>query len=233
LAPIRAWGVPVAAVAELDPSQRSRFAPYLRCLLVAELTHPASLRDDRRFRRADIAALFATERERALPAEILHRFPFPYDLGHTVRCALGILLFEPGVLELVAVCAEAYCPRPSTSWLGRVRERLEGVPAAPDALRALLSQAAGLREDTSGPLSPQPIQPEVGRLFAGVGWAACLTGDSELIGLLAPPSCASALRSTGFPVRSATCCWCAAQPRRCRQRRAIPAWGCTAGRCRG
>lgn len=184
LAPIRAWGVPVAAVAELDPSQRSRFAPYLRCLLVAELTHPASLRDDRRFRRADIAALFATERERALPAEILHRFPFPYDLGHTVRCALGILLFEPGVLELVAVCAEAYCPRPSTSWLGRVRERLEGVPAAPDALRALLSQAAGLREDTSGPLSPQPIQPEVGRLFAGVGWAACLTGDSELIGLL-------------------------------------------------
>nr|WP_134007617.1 DUF4132 domain-containing protein [Streptomyces sp. 846.5] len=183
-APIRAWGVPVAAVAELDPFQRNRFAPYLRSLLVVELTYPASLRDDRRFRRADIAALLDTERERALPAAILHRFPFGHDLGDTVRCALGILLFEPGVLELVAVCAEADHPRPSASWLGRVRGRLEEAPAAPDALRALLSHAAGVRQYAPGPVSPQPIRPEVGRLFAGVGWASCLTGDSELIGLL-------------------------------------------------
>ena len=183
-APVRAWGVPVAAVAELDPSQRSRFAPCLRLLLVAELTCPSSLSEDRRFGRADIAALLDTERERALPAAILDRFPLGRDLGDTVRRTLGILLFEPGVLELVAVCAEAGCPRPSISWLGRVRERLEGVPAAPDALRALLSQAAGFRQYAPGPVSPQPLRPEVGRLFAGVGWAACLIGDSELIGLL-------------------------------------------------
>lgn len=176
-----ACGLPLAALTELRTSGRDgsdRFTDRLRVLLAASLSDAVTDSYRCLFSLEELTALLPDEGDREVPGRVAALFPQDRNRGEFwpgshFWWTMGTLLFEPGVLDLLVLCGQADLLRPSNVWLGRAREHLDRTPAAPDALRALLPWQAPDEESTL-----------CARLFTGACWAACLTGDPELVGLL-------------------------------------------------
>ncbi|MGX9888731.1 DUF4132 domain-containing protein [Streptomyces sp. NPDC002276] len=185
----RCLGLPLAAVREQEPSERARYRSRLRTVLLGALDHHDPARSEEC--RWHLSVEEATELlDLPYDREVLKRLPRVLPDGgngsNRVLAELGTLVFEPGVLDLLAVLLTIDGFRPAQSWLGQVRERLELLTVAPEVVGALL------RMDTSRPdhmtesaLGRQRSVLEQARLMAGAAWAACLVGDPALIGLVA------------------------------------------------
>ncbi|MCZ4101208.1 MULTISPECIES: hypothetical protein [Streptomyces] len=93
-------------------------------------------------------------------------FPAAEPFGGAVRDALGPVLFDDGVIELLAHCGTARKVRPTEDWLRETRYLLTGAPTGPRALAGMLEAACTVPEHDA-----------VGPLLTGVAWAACTSGD--------------------------------------------------------
>ncbi|WP_406457982.1 DUF4132 domain-containing protein [Streptomyces sp. NBC_01622] len=185
----RCLGLPLAAVREQEPSERARYRPRLRAVVLGARNHHHSGRFEQcqwHLSVEEAAALLDLPYDREVLESLSRVLPDRGTSGNRALSELGTLVFEPGVLDLLAVLLAIDSFRPAQSWLGQVRERLEMVPVAPEVVGALL------RMDTSYPghmtesaLSRQAPVLDQATLMAGAAWAACLSGDPALIGLVA------------------------------------------------
>jgi len=190
----RCLGLPLAAVREQEPSERARYRPRLRAIVLGARDHPHSGRFAQcrwHLSVEEAAGLLDLPYDREVLERLPRVLPDGGAYGNRASTALGTLVFEPGVLDLLAVLLTIDGFRPAQSWLGEVRERLEMLPVAPEVVRALL------RMDTSYPdhltesvLSKQAPVLDQAKLMAGAAWAACLSGDPALIELVAPQALA-------------------------------------------
>jgi len=203
----RCLGLPLAAVREQEPSERARYRPRLRIVLLGARDHHDPARSERcrwHLSVEEAAGLLDLPYDREVLKRLPQILPDGDNSSNRVLAELGTLVFEPGVLDLLAVLLTIDGFRPAQSWLGQVRERLELLTVAPEVVSALL------RMDTSRPdnmtesaFSRQRYVHDEAQLMAGAAWAACLTGDPALIGLVAAQALGRGLdrRLPGLPDR--------------------------------
>ncbi|XUL89268.1 DUF4132 domain-containing protein [Streptomyces galilaeus] len=189
----RCLGLPLAAVREQEPSERARYRPRLRAVVLgARNHHHLAPSGERQWQcRWHLSVEEAGELlDLPYDREVLKRLPqvLPDRGTYSNRALteLGTLVFEPGVLDLLAVFLTIDSYRPAQSWLGQVRERLELLTVAPEVVGALLHMDTSRPDDrmTESELSRQALVLDQAKLLAGAAWAACLTGDPALIGLV-------------------------------------------------
>ncbi|MGH1554124.1 hypothetical protein ACRAWF_25815 [Streptomyces sp. L7] len=190
----RCLGLPLAAVREQEPSERARYRPRLRAVVLgARNHHHLAPSGERQWQcRWHLSVEEAGELlDLPYDREVLKRLPqvLPDRGTYSNRALteLGTLVFEPGVLDLLAVFLTIDSYRPAQSWLGQVRERLELLTVAPEVVGTLLRTDTSRPDDrmTESELSRQAFVLDQAKLLAGAAWAACLTGDPALIGLVA------------------------------------------------
>ncbi|SED92876.1 protein of unknown function [Streptomyces sp. 3213] len=203
----RCLGLPLAAVREQQPAERARYRPRLRAIVLGARDHHRSGRFDQcrwHLTVAEAADLLDLPYDREVLGRLPRVLPDGGAYGNQPLTALGTLVFEPGVLDLLAVFLTIDSHRPAQSWLGQVRERLEMLTVAPEVVSTLL------RMDTSCPghlaesvLTRQASVLDQAKLMAGAAWAACLSGDPALIGLVAAQVLGRGLdwRRPGLPER--------------------------------
>ncbi|MFJ8108943.1 DUF4132 domain-containing protein [Streptomyces sp. NPDC096132] len=187
----RSLGLPLAAVREQEPSERARYRPQLRSIVLrARRHHHHSARPEQcrwHLSVEEAAALLDLPHDREVVERLPQVLPDRGTCGNRASTALGTLVFEPGVLDLLAALLTIDSFRPAQSWLGQVRERLEMLPAAPEVVSALLRMDTSYPDSmTESALAKQAPVFNQAKLMAGAAWAACLTGDPALIGLVAP-----------------------------------------------
>jgi hypothetical protein len=203
----RSLGLPLAAVGEQEPSERARYRPQLRAIVLRARDHHVSARSEQcrwHLSVQEAAELLDLSYDREVLKRLPKVLPDRGTQGNRALTELGTLVFEPGVLDLLAVLLTIDGFRPAQSWLGQVRERLELLPVAPEVVGALL------RMDTSYPdhmaesvLDRQMSVLDQAKLTAAAAWAACLSGDPALIGLVAAQTLGRGLdrRLPGLPDR--------------------------------
>lgn len=203
----RCLGLPLAAVREQEPSERARYRPGLRIVLLGARDHHDPARSEHcrwHLSVEEAAGLLDLPYDREVLKRLPQILPDGDNSSNRVLAQLGTLVFEPGVLDLLAVLLTIDGFRPAQSWLGQVRERLELLTVAPEVVSTLL------RMDTSRPynmtesaFNRQWYVHDEAQLMAGAAWAACLTGDPALIGLVAAQALGRGLdrRLPGLPDR--------------------------------
>ncbi|MFE2419858.1 DUF4132 domain-containing protein [Streptomyces hokutonensis] len=189
----RCLGLPLAAVREQEPSERARYRPWLRAIVLGARDHhqsaPPGQRHWQRHRQCrwhltveEAAGLLDLPYDREVLGRLPRVLPGGGAYGNRALTALGTLVFEPGVLDLLAVLRTIDSYRPAQSWLGQVRERLELLTVAPEVVGALLRMDTSyLDHVTESLLSKQASVLDQAKLMAGAAWAACLCGDPALI----------------------------------------------------
>ncbi|MDV9170837.1 DUF4132 domain-containing protein [Streptomyces sp. W16] len=185
----RSLGLPLAAVREQEPSEWARYRPQLRSIVLSARDHHRSARSRQcqwHLSVEEATALLDLPYDREVLKRLPRLLPDRDTYSDRALTELGTLVFEPGVLDLLATLLTIDSFRPAQSWLGQVRERLEMLPVAPEVVSALLrmntSYAGHMTESTLGRQAPVLDQ---AKLTAGAAWAACLTGEPALIELVA------------------------------------------------
>ncbi|MBK3574139.1 DUF4132 domain-containing protein [Streptomyces sp. MBT65] len=201
----RSLGLPLAAVGEQEPSERARYRPQVRSILLSARNHHHSARSERcrwHLSVEEAADLLGSPYDREVLERLPRVLPDQGDISNRALTALGTLVFEPGVLDLLAVLLTIDGFRPAQSWLGQVRERLELLPIAPEVVSALLRMDTSYSgRTTESALGKRTPVLDEAKLTAGAAWAACLSGDPALIGLVAPQALGRGLdrRLPGLP----------------------------------
>ncbi|WP_159060291.1 DUF4132 domain-containing protein [Streptomyces griseoruber] len=182
----RALGLPLAAVREQEPSERARYQPQIRRIMLGALVHHAFSRHcEWHLTDCTAAELLGLPQDRQALDRLRQIVRKWYARSNRILVALGPRVFEPGVTHLLATLASIDNFHPAPSWLSRVRKRLETLPAAPDVLRTLLSfDDGGSGYDAMLPECGPAYAVLEDTLAAGAAWAACLTGDPALISLV-------------------------------------------------
>ncbi|WP_427921548.1 DUF4132 domain-containing protein [Streptomyces sp. cg40] len=186
----RCLGLPLAAVREQAVSERARYRPWLRAVVLGARDHRGSGRFEQcqwHLSVEEAAALLDLPYDREVLGRLPRVLPDGDPCGNRALAALGTLVFEPGVLDLLSVLLTIDGYRPAQSWLGQVRERLEMLTVAPEVVSGLLRMDTSRPDDrtTESEPSRQTFVLDRAKLLAGASWAACLTGDPALIGLVA------------------------------------------------
>ncbi|WP_262059465.1 DUF4132 domain-containing protein [Streptomyces sp. STR69] len=207
----RCLGLPLAAVREQEPSERARYRPQLRTIVLRARGHhflaPSGERQGQcrwHLSVEEAADLLDLPYDREVPKRLPQVLPDRDNWNNRALAELGTLVFEPGVLDLLALLLTIDGFRPAQSWLGQVRERLELLPVAPEVVSALLrintNYPNGMIESALG---RQTSVLDDAKLMAGAAWAACLAGDPALIGLVAAQALGRGLdrRLPGLPDR--------------------------------
>lgn len=182
----RALGLPLAAVREQEPSERSRYRPQvLRIVLGSMVGHGRSRHCEWHLGAYTATDLLGLPQDHQALCRLHRMVDDHHPRSNRTLVALGPVVFEPGVSDLLVTLAAIGNFRPDPSWLGHVRERLETLPLAAEIVRTLLGLDDGGRgyETVLDHCDPRIALLE-DALATGASWAACLSGDPALIALV-------------------------------------------------